>query len=189
VTEVVTGGSLTLTANGTATATPTTLGAKDQIQHYSIAENTGDNTGTGDGWNETISQTTFTSGSHTIGKNSGSGEVFGATSGAGKVGTESENSGAAVTNVVYVDAPENTDTNPVETTPLVDPLNVPVPTESSPTAEGHKGDAPSVVFQTAEVGTGLGNFIVTPTVSFDVPANTYAGTYTATTEVDLTTGP
>jgi hypothetical protein len=162
------------------------LGAKDQIQHYSIAENTGDNTGTGNGWNETISQTTFTSGAHTIGANSGSGELFERTSGAGKVGVASGNTGAAVTGVVYVDAAENTDTNPVESTPLVVPLNVPVPTVS---ATGSAGDSPSVVFQTAEVGSGLGNFVVTPTVSFDVPANTYAGTYTATTEVDLTTGP
>jgi hypothetical protein len=174
---------LTLTAEAAKTASATTLGPKDQIQHYSIPEVTGDNTGTGHGWNETISQTTFTSGSHTIGSNSGSGELFEQTTGAGKAGKESGNTGAAVTNV---DAAENTDTNPVEETPLVAPLNVPVPTTShSATA----GDSPSVVFQTAEVGSGLGNFIVTPTISFDVPANTYAGSYTATTEVDLSTGP
>ena len=119
--------------------------------------------------------------------NNGSGESFAQTSGAGKVNTEAgPATGAAVSGVVVADAAESTNIDPVESSPLTLPLNVPVPTAS---ATATAGDSPSVVFQTAEVGTGLGNFIVTPTVSFDVPADTYAGVYKAITEVNLTTGP
>src|ERR1039458_6844196 len=66
VTETVSGGNLTLTGPATATGGAITLGA-DQTSTYSLATlATGDNTGSGNGWNEAIAQTQFTTGTHTL---------------------------------------------------------------------------------------------------------------------------
>src|ERR1017187_6339832 len=77
VTEVVTAGSLTLSgpdattagavAAGVVTPGATVLNGTDQLKGYSLSPlNVTDNTGTGAGWNETISQTTFSHGSNVI---------------------------------------------------------------------------------------------------------------------------
>ena len=153
ITETVTGGNYTLTAPANVTATGTTLNGTDQSSTYSVALATGDNTGSGAGWNETISQSVFTN--------------VGATHTIGGV--------AQVSAVAEVPGP-GTSTAPTGTQPTL-PLTVPDETGTP------------VVFQTAAIGSGLGNFVVTPTVTFAVPASTYADTYTATAEVDLTAGP
>lgn len=173
VTETVTGTALTLTAPSEVAAGSTTLGAVDKTTTYSIGETTGDNTGTGNGWQEAIAQTPFTSGAHTLGANTASGSLEGA-------------SGAAVTHVAEANVADSTNTAPTGSEPAT-PVDVPVPSQSSPDNSGSGGNA--VVFETAAVNSGLGNFLITPTVTVDVPANAYAGAYTATTEVDLSTGP
>jgi len=182
VTDVVSGSALTISTTETAvnsTGAGNTLGHTDGVASYSIAYKTGDNTGTGDGWKETIDQTPFTSTLalhghvRTIGDDTNPTHVHYTTS------------GAAVTSVGTANGAESTNTaiggsEPVGEGAIVNVPN-PVGTES-PEPSG-------TVFETAAVESGLGNFIITPTVTVEIPANTYAGTYTATTEVDLTAGP
>jgi hypothetical protein len=68
VTAVVSAGTLSLTAPATATVTPVTLNGLDQTSPYSMALQANDNTGSGAGWNLTITSTIFTSGApvHTL---------------------------------------------------------------------------------------------------------------------------
>ena len=47
----------------------------------------------------------------------------------------------------------------------------------------------AVKFFNAAVGTGLGQFDVTPTVGVVVPGNAYAGTYTSTVTLAVVSGP
>ncbi len=50
--------------------------------------------------------------------------------------------------------------------------------------------APTAVkFFDAKANTGLGKFTITPTVTIAIPGNTYAGTYTSTVTIALSTGP
>jgi hypothetical protein len=46
-----------------------------------------------------------------------------------------------------------------------------------------------VKFFDAGAGTGMGKFTVTPTIGVFVPQNSYAGTYTSTVTVAITSGP
>ena len=41
----------------------------------------------------------------------------------------------------------------------------------------------------ASAGTGLGDFTITPTLSLAIPANTFAGSYTATETYSIVSGP
>jgi hypothetical protein len=155
VTNVINGGLLTVTAPANVSATPDDLlsTAGDQVNAYSIPLATGDNTGSGNGWSESISQSPF---SDTHGHGLGT---------------------SAISAVTVANISNSTNTAPTEDT---DPITVPIAVPST---------TPGAIFQTADLGTGLGNFLVTPTVEVNIPANTYAGIYTATAEVDLTQGP
>jgi hypothetical protein len=68
VTAVVNAGTLTLVAPATAATTPITLNGLDQTSPYTMALDADDNTGSGAGWNLTITSTIFTSGApvHTL---------------------------------------------------------------------------------------------------------------------------
>lgn len=50
--------------------------------------------------------------------------------------------------------------------------------------------APSAAkFFSADAGTGLGDFTVTPTLQLSIPATTYAGTYQSTMTITIVSGP
>ena len=136
-----------------------TLGA-NQTETYSLATlATGDNTGSGAGWSEDISQSPF-------------------------VGT----AGPALTNTDNIPtaetiAPGTFTAVGTSTLPVTDAVNPDLAT--AVTADG----STQTEFADAALNTGEGNFTSAPVVTFSVPADTYAGTYTATAEVDLTSGP
>jgi hypothetical protein len=48
---------------------------------------------------------------------------------------------------------------------------------------------PSAPFFNAAANTGIGTFIVTPTITVDIPANARAGSYTSTITTELISGP
>jgi hypothetical protein len=197
---VVNGGGLSLIANPTATTTPgVTLSAVgDQTSAYSIDLATGDNTGTGNGWNEQLSQTAFVGISgHATGKTLGDSnplatEATTEPNGSGSTTTLHTNSvdpasgfQEGVTNVAVQQAGGTTNgsTN-------TDPTNSEVSTPIG-LAVGSNGSTQGAetAFQNAALNTGMGNFVVTPTVTIAVPTNTYEGVYQAIAEVDLTSGP
>jgi hypothetical protein len=51
------------------------------------------------------------------------------------------------------------------------------------------GPPTAVKFFNAAANTGMGDFTVTPTVQIDIPANSYAGTYTSTVTLAVVSGP
>ncbi len=124
---------------------------------YTLNIFTSDNTGTGCGWHENMSQTTF---------ESASGHYLGS---------------SQVDQVVVDAAPNNTDTMPSDANhPVHYPVALPNDGSSATflVADGPCGD-----------GTGLGNFIVKPTVEVQVPSGTPNGDYSATVRVSIYTGP
>jgi large repetitive protein len=152
ITEPIAPGVLSVSAPSAVTATPVTLSnAGNQLSTYSIDLASDDATGSGDGWNETISQTPFTD-SH--------GNTLG----------ESD-----VLSVATTDAPGSTNTEPVD-----NPSSVSFPFALS--------TSPSI-FKVSDTGSGMGDFIVTPSMSVQVPANAKAGTYTAVASVNIVSGP
>jgi putative surface cell wall-binding protein len=71
----------------------------------------------------------------------------------------------------------STCTNP--TNSITYPLGVP----AAPTAPA------AVKFFNAAANTGMGKFTITPTVTINIPANTFAGSYTSTVNVAVVSGP
>lgn len=129
----------------------------DDAAFYTLNVFTSDNTGTGCGWHENMSQTTF---------ESASGHYLGS---------------SQVDQVVVDAAPNNTDTMPSDAN---HPVQYPVALPS---------DGSAATFLVADGpcgnGTGLGNFIVKPTVEVQVPSGTPNGNYSATVRVSIYTGP
>lgn len=154
-TGTIEGGSLSLTTSAAPTFSAT-LDGTNQTPTYELPMTLQDSTGTGSGWNVTVTSTEFTTGGespHTL-------------------STEASSVSSMVS-----ECAEGTCTAP--TNSVTYPLSVPA-----------GATAPEAVklFNAAEE-TGLGKFLLTPTTSVSVPANTYAGTYTSTITLASVSGP
>jgi hypothetical protein len=84
---------------------------------------------------------------------------------------------SSVVGVNVLDKQGSTDTDPVDADNSVQ-LPVVIPSNGA-----------SSSFLVADPGTGLGNFIVTPTIQVDVPSGATIANYSATTTVHIITGP
>jgi hypothetical protein len=69
------------------------------------------------------------------------------------------------------------------TSPTTSSLSYPVavPAAATPPA--------AVTFFNAATNTGMGEFVVSPSVQVNIPANTYAGTYSSTLTLSIVSGP
>ena len=117
------------------------------LARYSFTNAVHDNTGSGDGWHEVVSQTPFTKNGHSLGT-------------------------SRVTRVRVGNAPNSTNTAPSGE------ISLPVALSSQP-----------ATILVAEQGSGMGNFIVTSTVTVVIPPNSALGSYTASLAVGLVQGP
>lgn len=163
------GPSATVAVTGTANVTesgPTTvqgsavtLDGTNKTSTYTMDIAVNDNTGTGSGWNLTITSTQFSTGDCT-------------TTGHNLATTASQISGVAM-----VENGTGTYTDP--TNAITYPKTIPAAC-TAPTA---------IKFFNAAANTGLGQFKITPSVSIAIPANTYAGTYSSTVTLAVVSGP
>lgn len=139
-------------------ASPTfsiTLNGQDRTGTYTLPLDLIDSTGSGAGWNLTITSTQFATGAPSETLPASASSITGVTS---------------VCTVGPCTTPTNSITYPVG-----------VPAGATPPS--------ALKFFDAAVGTGAGEFTVTPTVSVSVPANSYAGTYTSTLTASVISGP
>lgn len=165
-TVTVTGGTL---AWGTApvvnAASGVTLDGTDKTSTYAINLDVNDPTGTGAGWNVTMTSTTFT------------GPATGTVPNVGKsLATTASSVAARPTTTCFTGT-----TCTVATDGTVVTYAYAVPAGSTaPTA---------TKMYSAAVNTGLGRMTFSPSVSIAIPANTYAGTYTSTVTLALVSAP
>ncbi len=136
------------------------LNGLDQTVSYTLPITVVDATGTGNGWNLTITSTAFsTSGDspHTLANNAST--------------ISSVASACAVSGTTCTDTSGNS---------VSYPLGVPAGA-TAPSA---------VKFFSAAADSGMGKFTITPTISLAIPANTYASSsYSSTISVAVVSGP
>lgn len=149
------GGALTGVVGPAVPPVNTTLLTSTQSPTYTIPVTITDLTGSGAGWNLTITSTQFTTGGATPATLST---------------TASTITSVAVTCTVGCTTPTNS---------ITYPLSVPAGA-TAPTA---------VKFFNAALNTGMGESIITPTISISVPPTTYTGVYSSTVTVSLVSGP
>lgn len=157
----VTAGNFTESGVTNVTANSVTLDGTDKTTSYTLGINVNDNTGSGNGWNLTITSTQFDTAA-----NCGSGHTL-------------DTGASTVTNATPATNGTGTYTSPSNSVSYA-ALTVPAACPSAPT--------PVEIFNAAS-GSGLGQFTITPTIQIAIPANTYAGTYTSTVTIALNTGP
>jgi hypothetical protein len=177
----------------------------DQVATYSDPIDTNDNRGSGQGWNETITSTSYV-GQSTASTSATSGPPSNAPGDSGDQGLSSGDNPASggtpfafgasgtpvdswITGVGLSDNVGSTDTNPTSTTtytgdtvgknPVTTGLEIPQ-ASTAPTA---------VEFYDAATGTGLGNFTLAPSISVAVPANAYNGYYDSVVTLAIVSGP
>lgn len=138
-----------------------TLNGTDQTDTGTLPMDVGDNTGSGNGWNITMTSTPFTT----------------TTSG----GLQQSLSASATT---VQSAPTDTCDAQVSCTPATNSVTYPV-TLGSTAAKIYNAAAGT----STTAGTGMGDQTVTPTFTVAIPANAYAGTYTSTWTISLVSGP
>lgn len=161
-TSVAVNGAANVTETGPASvsATAVTLNGTDQHATYTIGIAVNDDTGTGNGWNLTITSTQFSTG--------------------GSCGAGHTLSTGASTITSAVSAPNGTGTytnpnNSISNTSLGVPAGCPAPT--------------AVKLFNAALNSGMGHFTITPTINITIPANAYAGTYSSTVTLAIVSGP
>jgi len=155
----VNAGSFSESGPTSVSANPITLNGTDQTATYTMDIAVVDDTGSGSGWNLTVTSTTFSTGNCT------------------STGHNLSASASTVTGVAMAQNGAGTYTNPTNSVSY--PFSVPAAC-TAPTA---------VKLFNAAANTGLGHFKLTPTVNIAIPANTYAGTYTSTVTLAIVTGP
>src|SRR5690349_4356835 len=147
----ITGGALTLSSPGTASLSATLTGA-DQVATGSLGKSTvKDATGSGAGWNVTISGSQFTTG--------------------GASPKTLPTSALDVTSVAVSTVAGRAPTNSIAYG-----TGITVPLGTSPTP---------VKIYNAAAASGMGTVELTPALSLDVAADTYAGTYTSNLVVSV----
>ena len=148
----VVGGALTL-SNAASANLNTTLTGLDLIVSGDLGQSTvSDATGSGAGWNLTVTATTFKNAANKT------------------LATDA----LTITGVTVV---KNAGKNP--TNSIGYPVTVPMGA-NAPTA---------VKFYSSAANSGMGKFTITPNVSLDVPADTYAGSYSSTITISIVSGP
>jgi hypothetical protein len=186
-------GTLSLTPAAYESWTSHLSSAGDQIASYSDPIDTNDNRGSGQGWHETVTSTSYV-GQSTAGTTPTSGPPPNAPGDSGDQGLSSGDNLASsgtpfafgvsgthldsvIESVATADSSGSTDTNPE------DPLDTPVEVPQS-------GTAPTPdEFYDAAYGTGRGNFTLTPDVAVVVPANAYDGYYSSVVTLAIVSGP
>jgi hypothetical protein len=151
----VTGGSLSESTSSTPSVS-VTLNGTNQVPTYTMDIATSDQTGSGSGWNLTITSTRFSTG--------------------GARPKTLSTTASQVTGVTSACA-QGTCTDPTNS------INYPFTLPAGATAPT------AVKLFNADVGTGMGDFTVTPTVGVSIPANAYAGTYTSTITLAVASAP
>jgi hypothetical protein len=165
----ITGGSLNLAGKSVDAATGVALNGLDKTTSYTINLDVNDPTGTGAGWNVTMTSTTF-KGPEVTGvddpENAGK-NLPGDGSWITTRPTTVCHSGSTCTVA--------TDVAVVNYAPYVVPADDDAPTATK--------------MYSAAVDSGLGRMDLAATVTIDVPANTYAGAYTSTITLALISAP
>lgn len=147
-------------------ATGVTLDGTNKTSTYTINLDVNDPTGTGAGWNVTMTSTTFV------------GPATGSAPNAGKSLSATASTIAAraeVTCSTSTTCTPATDVAAVVAYPYAVPAAVAAPTATKMTSTA--------------AGTGLGRMTFSPSVNIAIPANTYAGTYTSTVTLALVSAP
>lgn len=149
----VTPGTMSMQLTPVTQPTSVTLNGTNQTETFSLPIVVDDDTGSGAGWDLTISLTTFTNSGHTLATD------------VAQIGSQPSDScnGGTCTN------------------PTVSSISYPLVL----TADG----STTSKFFNATANTGMGNFTITPTFTVTIPANAYAGTYSSTFTVSITSGP
>ena len=162
-TTVVNGAGSVTEAVTAPTISPVTLAGVDQTVNYTLPTTVVDATGTGNGWNLTLTSTTFTTGG-------GSAHLL---------ATDASTITSVASSCITPGSGSITCTNP--TNAISYPLTVPA-AASAPAA---------VKFFNAAANSGMGEFTVTPTIAIAIPANTYASSsgYSSTLTVAVVSGP
>ncbi len=164
-TESVSDMTVSETVSGTthtydANSNPFTLDGKDHILDLAMPIAVTDNSGTGNGWKVTIAATSF----------------------------HNENSqllrqpSPSVSNVAMTDTytSDATNTDPIPSSDVyTSNAYVPIPAVTTTATKLYNATA----------GTGMGEFNLTPTMHLHIQANDYAGTYTSTFTLNLSSGP
>ncbi len=148
------------------TTTSITLNGTNQTLTNTLVLAVTDATGSGNGWNLTLSATNF----------SGSGTFNGGTPTAESLATSGT---LSITNVTVSCNSGGTCTNPTST--FTYPGSVAITTAATSPIP--------VKFYNAATGTGMGKFVVEPTLTIAVPANAYATTYSSTITLTVTSAP
>jgi hypothetical protein len=207
----VTSGSLSLTPTAYEAWSTQLSPLGDTVATYSDPINTDDDRGSGQGWNETVTSTSY------VGQSTKTTPVAAGppATGPGDSGDQGLSSGdnpssngkpftfgvsgtpqdSWITSVGLSDNAGSTDTNPTNSigyvgnavgeNPVTTGLEIP---QGLSTEEAPNGPTP-VKFYDAAHGTGLGNFTVTPNISVDVPANAYNGYYQSVVTLAIVSGP
>jgi hypothetical protein len=159
--QVAVNGAANVTEQGPTSvlANPVTLNGTNLTAPYTMQIAVNDDTGTGNGWNLTITSTTFSTGNCTT------------------TGHNLDTSASQITAVAIADNGNGTYSDPTNATGY--PKTIPAAC-TAPLA---------IKFFSAAANTGLGHFNITPSVNIAIPANTYAGTYTSTVTLAVVSGP
>jgi hypothetical protein len=159
VTSVVTAGATLSVAGGTPPSFGVTLNGVDQSVNYDLPVIVVDARGGTLGWNLTVTSTTFTDGS------AGTGHNFGANA-------------STITAVVPTCGTNSTCLLPVNN---VANTNLGLPGASGTPVKFFNASTPA--------GAGRGTINVDATVAVGIPANVFAGSFTSTVTVAISSGP
>jgi hypothetical protein len=159
VTSVVTAGTTLSVAGGTPPPFNVTLNGVDQTVNYNLPVVVVDSRGGTLGWNLTVTSTTFTDGS------AGVGHSFGM-------------SASTITSVTPTCAVNSTCLLPINN---VANTNLGLP--------GASGTAVKYFNASSAAGAGRGTINVDATVAVLIPANVFAGSFTSTVTVAVSSGP
>ena len=150
----ITPGTLSMQPSPVTQPTSVTLDGTNQTETFSVPITVNDDTGSGAGWDLTVSLTAFTNSGHTL------------SASAAQISTQP---GIACSG-------SGTCTNPT------------VSGVSYPLVLTADGSTTSKFFN-ASANTGMGHFTITPAFAVTIPADSYAGTYSSTLTVSITSGP
>jgi hypothetical protein len=167
VTATVAGGALSITTNASSLYA-FSLDGSDQSASQPLTLYPSDQTGTGDGWDVTVSSTPLETSGGSVASSSWSLSLNGSTT-----------SASATTALVASDYGSGTYTLPSGNTAAY-PVVVPGISGGTPT--------PATVYS-AQAGSGLGDFQVPLDLWLSVPADASSGTYTATLTWTIAQGP
>jgi hypothetical protein len=193
VTGSVESGTLSLTPAAYESWSTRLSATGDTVASYSDPIDTNDNRGSGQGWHETVTSTSYV-GRSVAGTAATAGPPPEGPGDSGDQGLSSSDNPASggtpftfgvsgtpidssITAIYATGNTGSTDTTPEDGLPT--PIEIPQ-AATAPTPAG---------FYEAAHGTGLGNFTLTPSVSVAVPANAYNGYYSSVVTLAIVSGP